>query len=142
MARVQWCEAFDTYIPEVDEQHKKLVAMINQLDDSLKQGKGLVNETVGAVLIELVDYTGYHFEAEERIMQEYSFDGYLEHKKLHKSLKRDIAGLLKRMKKGESINVLEMTSFLAEWLVNHIIKEDQKFGRVFEAAKAKRLQKQ
>lgn len=142
MARVQWCEAFETYIPEVDEQHKKLVAMINQLDDSMKQGKGIVNETVGEVLTELVDYTGYHFDTEERIMQKYSFDGYLEHKKMHESLKRDIAVILKRMKEGESINVLEMTTFLAEWLVNHIIKEDQKFGRVFEAAKSERLSKQ
>lgn len=134
MARVQWRKEFETDIPEVDEQHQKIVAMINQLDSSLQNG--IVNETIGTVLIALVDYTGYHFRDEERIMQEISFDGYLEHKGKHEALKGEIARLLRRMKEGESINVFELTSFLADWLVNHIIKEDKKIGVVYAAARA------
>ncbi|MDH3890272.1 MAG: bacteriohemerythrin [candidate division Zixibacteria bacterium] len=134
MARVQWCEAFEVDIPEVDEQHKKLVAMINQLDESMKDG--IVNETIGTVLIALVDYTGYHFDTEEKVMQEVCFEGYLEHKGMHERLKGEIAGLLRRMKAGESVNVFELTSFLADWLVNHIIKEDRKIGEAYMAAHA------
>ena len=142
MTQVQWQKVFETNIEEVDEQHKKLVAMINQLEDSLRRGMGIVNKEEGKVLTALVEYTQYHFEDEERIMRDIGYQGLQEHHALHEDLKRKIVSLLKRLKVGESVNVFELMSFLTDWLLNHIIKEDLKIGQAYKAAHAEPQLKQ
>ena len=136
MARIEWQRVFNTNIPEVDEQHQKLVAMINQLDDSLHMGMGVVNKEEGTVLVALVDYTKYHFDTEEKVMQKIGYPDYQGHKKMHEDLRHQIASKLLRLKGGGSVSATELTSFLTDWLINHIIHEDKKIGAAYKAANA------
>ncbi|MEA1980456.1 MAG: bacteriohemerythrin [candidate division Zixibacteria bacterium] len=132
MAKIQWQEMFSVGIPSVDNQHKKLVSMINQLEDSLTAGKGLVNDDVGKVLTKLVEYTKFHFEDEEKIQNDIQYSDRNRHKQLHKELVGQVIGILMKLKKGETINVFEMMNFLRDWLVNHILKEDRKIGTAYK----------
>ncbi len=131
MTQIKWQQAFETGISQVDEQHKKLVEMINRLDASLHHGVGNVTEQVGKVLISLVDYTKYHFDTEEKIMKEIGFEFYQQHFTMHEELRHQIVSILKRLKEGETVGVYEMLSFLSEWLVSHILEEDRKIGKAY-----------
>ena len=40
MAIIQWNDSLSVNVVEIDKQHQKLVAMINDLNDAMRQGKG------------------------------------------------------------------------------------------------------
>jgi len=128
MAKIQWQEIFTVGIPSVDNQHKKLLAMINQLEDSVAAGKEIVNNDIGKVLVQLVEYTQTHFADEERIQDEIQYSGRDRHKQLHKELVEQVISILMNLKHGKVINVYEIMNFLRDWLVNHILTEDRKIG--------------
>ncbi len=128
MSKIQWQAMFEVGVPSIDMQHRKLVGMINQLEDALTSGKGLVNEEIGAVLIQLVEYTQYHFAEEEQVQRDIGYSELTVHIESHKQLLAQVKVILLKIKKGGSINVFEMMNFLRDWLVNHIIREDRKIG--------------
>ena len=140
MARIEWQRAFNTDIYQVDEQHKKLVAMINRLDESLRKGMGIVNQEEGPVLVALVDYTKYHFDTEEKVMQKIGYPHYQKHKGLHEDLRRKIVSMLLRLKDGGSVSATELMSFLTDWLLDHIIQEDKKIGVAYTSADSASMQ--
>ena len=63
MALITWNNMLSTGVTEQDNQHKKLIDLINQLNDAMQAGKG--SEVLGKVLAELVNYTVFHFGYEE-----------------------------------------------------------------------------
>ena len=67
MQAFQWDKHFETGILEVDEQHHRLVDIINQFGDHLAKNE-LVSEDINLIIKELSDYTTYHFDEEETMM--------------------------------------------------------------------------
>ena len=55
MALINWNNSMSVRVAKIDQQHQKLIAMINDLDDAMKQGKG--KEVLGKVLSSLISYT-------------------------------------------------------------------------------------
>jgi hemerythrin len=41
MALIQWNDGLSVNVVEIDRQHQKLIGMINDLNDAMRQGKGL-----------------------------------------------------------------------------------------------------
>ena len=128
MSKIQWQEIYTVGIPSIDNQHKKFLGMINQLEDSITAGKEIVNDDIGKVLAQLVEYTQTHFADEERIQEDIQYSGRDRHKQLHKKLVEQVVSILMNLKKGRVINVYEMMNFLRDWLINHILTEDRKIG--------------
>ncbi len=128
---ITWQPMFETGVPLIDEQHRKLVGMINRLDDALKQGESGIHREIGRVLEALVEYTQKHFADEEKIQEEISYAGLKKHKEQHNDLKKQIIAVLLRLKKGGTINACELKAFLQNWLINHILTEDKKIGEAF-----------
>jgi hypothetical protein len=48
MALYDWNESYSVGVKTMDDQHKKLIGMINQLHDAMKEGKG--SSEIGSVL--------------------------------------------------------------------------------------------
>ena len=63
MSLLTWNPAMSVGVRLLDEDHKKLIAMINQLHDGMLAGHS--NDVVGDVLRRLVSYTVEHFRREE-----------------------------------------------------------------------------
>ena len=84
MAFVDWSDQLNTGIPSVDEQHKNLVNLLNNLHQAMlsRQAK----EQMGEILDRLIDYTDYHFKHEEEFMEEINYDQLEEHKELHEKI--------------------------------------------------------
>jgi hemerythrin len=126
---MEWTPAYSVSVKKFDDQHKKLVDLVNQLHDAMKAGEG--NTMLGVVLQSLIAYTGTHFADEERMMQANGYPDYAKHKASHESLVKQVLDLQKKFQGGTEILTLPVMTFLKNWLVNHIQGEDKKYGQYF-----------
>jgi hemerythrin len=83
---LKWSDKYSLNVPGIDEQHKKLVRLVNDMYDAMHAGKG--RDMIGTVIAEFVDYTDYHFKAEERLLRQNRYPEYDEHKEMHDNLSR------------------------------------------------------
>ncbi|MFN4132358.1 MAG: bacteriohemerythrin [Caldimicrobium sp.] len=112
-----------TGVKEADEQHKKLVNLVNDLYNAMKQGKG--REVIDKTLDELVKYAGYHFNTEETLMTKYGYPELANHKREHENFKAKIKEFMDKKAKGEATLSIEVMNFFKEWLVKHIMGTDK-----------------
>lgn len=122
----QWKDCYSVGIKKVDEQHKKIVGLLNDLYESMKAGKG--KETLGVVLKDLFEYTKTHFVTEESLLALYKFPDFEEHKKKHEKMKEHVLILNQKFVSGEISSPLQITNFLKEWLAKHILETDKVYG--------------
>lgn len=122
---LKWTEALLTGIPQIDKQHRKLVALANDLHHALKDGKA--QEVMQQILDELVDYTKSHFSFEEGMMRKYRYPEYDNHIKAHQQLVKQITDIYENFRNKRGCIGLETFVFLKDWLVNHIMRTDKKY---------------
>ena len=135
MALITWSNMLSTGIIEQDNQHKRLIDLINQLNDAMKAGKG--NEVLGKVLSELVNYTVTHFGYEEKLMAQYKYEDTPAHKAEHAKFVQTAGDLKKKFESGNAVITVEIMNFLRDWLTNHIMKTDKKLGQALVKLGAK-----
>lgn len=126
MPLITWNPTFAVGIAEVDEQHKKLIDIINRLFDAMKKGKGKF--VLVPVVRELVDYTVYHFGTEESLFREYGYPEYEEHKREHDEFTQRAIDFLEDSHRGQRLITVDVLDYLTEWLRHHILEQDKKFG--------------
>lgn len=118
-----WDDSCKTGITEIDQDHKGLVNLINDLYEAMQDGSG------GALLLPIFSalkhYTETHFTKEERYMVECDAPDREAHGKEHKMMMEKLADLESRHRKGEAAISLQTLTFLRDWLKNHICVVDQ-----------------
>ena len=67
MALIKWNDSFSVGVVEIDLQHQKLVALINDLNEAMLQARG--KTVLTRILNELVSYTVVHFGTEEKYFE-------------------------------------------------------------------------
>ena len=129
MSLIKWNdEIYSVDLQQIDEHHKTLVGLINNLHESMLEGKG--KDVMDGLLNELNKYTVYHFGAEEDLMVKHGYpeEDFKAHKKEHDSFKAKLEDLLEKYQNEERTISIETFKFLKEWLTNHIQKVDKKFA--------------
>lgn len=122
---IQWSSSYSVNIKLVDEQHKQLMKLINDMHRAMREKKS--KDIVGSILNELLDYTVKHFKVEEDWFQQYQYPEYSTHKGIHEKLIKSALDLKARFDKGEEFVNVELMNFLKNWLLNHIMKIDKKY---------------
>jgi len=136
VALVEWTKALSVGVEQFDDQHTRLIDMVNELHDAMMNGKG--TGALGGILASLIDYTGTHFADEERVLQANAYPGLAQHRLEHVKLVEQVKALQKRFQvERGTVLTLDVMKFLKDWLVNHIQTEDRKYG-VFLNAKGVR----
>lgn len=125
MAFFDWNGKLETGIAIIDEQHKKLVSLVNELHEAMRNRKA--KDVVARILRELGDYTNYHFSVEEKAFEKYGYPQKVEHEKLHADLIAQLGELTRKHAKGELAISIDVLDFLTQWVTNHIMKEDMKY---------------
>ena len=126
MALMEWSDKYSVGINSIDTQHKQLIALINKLFEALSTGKG--DQALAPILNELIVYTKTHFAYEERLFTQYAYPESPQHKADHDKLAAQVLGIQKQMQEGKvGLSVATMT-FLKDWLSNHIVGSDKKYG--------------
>lgn len=125
MGLLEWREEFSVGVQKIDEQHKQLVVMLNNLHSAMKQGEG--NEALNRILSEMASYAVEHFQTEEELFRSYSYPEYLQHKQEHDDFVARVTEFKKQFDDKKMLLSLAVSEFLRDWLLNHIMKTDKKY---------------
>lgn len=123
---IKWRESYKTGIVDMDNHHRQLIKLINQLYEIVRDNTGY--ESVDAILHEMANYADYHFRAEENLLEQHDFPGLEEQRKSHGHYLSQIDELRKNFDKNNRESVQNIYVFLRNWLINHIVLEDKKYG--------------
>ena len=118
-----WDDSYNTGIAEIDQDHKGLVKLINDLYEAMQDGSG--GALLMPILSALKNYTQTHFSREEQYMAKCNAPDQEKHIQQHKLMVTKLADLESRHRKGEAAISLQALTFLRDWLKNHILVIDQ-----------------
>ena len=126
-----WNYNFECGIEEIDEQHKKLVELLNNLANTLTQEEDIEIEEA---FNQLAKYAQYHFKSEEAIWEKYfiNSDLFISHKKSHSSFLPKVIEIREKNNNFQD-TIEEIVIFLIRWLAFHIIDEDKRLALVIKA---------
>ena len=131
MLPIDWDEKYSVDVQEIDDQHKKLFSLFNKLRNLMIKGKK--KSELERVLAELIDYTVIHFATEEKLMHQFSYIGYVEHKRTHDNLLAEAKELQENFTRDRIILAEEVSVFLSDWLTGHILDVDKKYAPLFKS---------
>jgi len=130
MEPIKWTDAFSVNVKQMDDQHKKLIGMINRLIE--EQHVLTEPDTIAELLTAMTDYAREHFRAEEYLMAEYGYERLDWQVRSHE---RFFARTQEFMEAEVGPNVLSraLLDYLSSWLTNHILNEDMQYKKFFAA---------
>lgn len=120
-----WTEKFDVGVDLINDQHKKLIDLINTLSTKMLEGKS--SDVLGEVLKEIVSYGIYHFDTEEELFDKYGYEFTSEHKTEHASFKKTVTNLVEEYDDGSYRVSIDTLQFLKDWITIHILQTDMKY---------------
>lgn len=122
-----WTSEMSVGVIVLDDDHKKLIGIINQLHYGIMAGHK--KKVLGAVLDQLVDYAKYHFAREETLFLKTNYEAAPMHRMEHEGFVNLIQDVQERFKSAPVAMLdLELMSFLRFWLLSHIQGSDKKYG--------------
>ena len=127
---ITWTDNFSVGYTEIDEQHKMLVGMINELYDAFTKGEA--EEAAESIISEMIKYTDYHFKTEEKYFDKYDYSETEEHIKEHQNFVKQVTDFYNEFQKGSATVTYDIMSFLRNWLLEHIHDSDKKYSVEFK----------
>jgi hemerythrin len=134
---VAWDEKYSTGIQLIDDQHKELLKLTNELFNSCKEGDQSAGNTFRKILHSTVDYVKYHFSAEEKIFENINYPLAAEHKRQHESFVKRVLEDAKSFEEGRHIVPINFAKFLKEWILTHIAIHDKQYADFIHNLKRK-----
>lgn len=123
MDLITWKPEYVLGIDEIDHHHQLLVEWLNTLHTTLDSTEDL--PLIKEICQHLLDYTVFHFDAEEKLMLEGDFPDYATHKE-HLSFVNEIKQRYQSIEQENYlITLLELINYLREWLIYHILGSDR-----------------
>jgi len=133
MPLMPWNEKLSVGVAAIDNEHKKLVAFVNEIYDAMQAGKA--QDVLAPVVDGLVAYTESHFRREEELLASIAYPSSAEHSREHAALARQVLELQAKVRTGvDGALLLEVLNVLKTWLINHIQGSDRKYIPYIEAA--------
>lgn len=123
--KVDWSDSYLLGINDIDLQHKKLVAIANELYDIAIGDENDYKAKMPIVLKKLTDYTEYHFKFEEQLQKNIGYPGFDSHKSTHDFFIKEVNFQIQKLNSENKENVLRFYSYIANWVLTHIAKADK-----------------
>ncbi len=123
---VTWKDEYSVGIESIDRDHKKLLNLINNLQNSALYYTG--EDFERQALKELVDYTEYHFKREETLMEENGFPDFESHRQEHQKMTEKVKEMVVAYERDDEKTIVELAQFLKNWLISHINGSDQEYS--------------
>jgi hemerythrin-like metal-binding protein len=121
-----WTEAYSVGVPGLDEQHKRIIALINRLADLHGSHAAFPVQAVHEVLSEMHDYSQTHFKSEEAYLRQIGFPEIEPHLREHSAFIEDISAFSIATSRGV-LDLAELHGYLTRWLIEHILESDMHY---------------
>jgi hemerythrin len=115
---IQWTSDLSSGVKVIDNQHRKLIELINHFNVAVQTGDA--RKVLMDLFVDLADYTSYHFQTEEELMERHNYYDIEEHKKLHFEFKRKLAEYILQYRAGDIPMPVNVSQFMVDWLIEHI----------------------
>jgi len=123
---LEWKDDYSVGIDSIDQQHKKLINLINQLQTAIDYSTG--KEFEQEALDELVDYTKTHFTYEEGLLRDNDYPDYENHKAQHEKMFKKVEEVLSNYQHDQDSAMSDAVEFLKDWLIKHINGTDKEYS--------------
>lgn len=123
---IAWDDSMSTGLPNIDAQHKEIIEKYNELAEALAQGGGVARSVAGELLDFLQFYSAWHFEREEKCMEEYKCPAAEANKQAHAEFMVIFGELYEEWWSTTMDLELMQETFtkVGEWIKNHIQRVD------------------
>lgn len=129
MKLITWNDNYSVNVAEIDNQHKEIIRIINELYVSIVEGKS--RNTMDKIFKDLTEYATNHFKTEEDYFDKFNYPESSFHKQQHKDIAKKIEEFKKRNEEGSEVLDSEILHFLMSWFIQHVILIDKRFTECF-----------
>ncbi|MFO7658612.1 MAG: bacteriohemerythrin [Bacteroidales bacterium] len=119
-----WKDEYATGIEVIDNQHKKLIELIDRLYSSFMQRSE--KEHMQHILKEVLDYANYHFDTEAELMRKHNYPKTSEHISIHDAFVATAIEFRHKHRYG-GVVTSSLMNFLRTWLNDHILRADRDY---------------
>lgn len=126
MFRISWKDRYNINYKEIDDQHKGLLAILNELADL--RGQGADADRVADIFHRLCQYALTHFATEERYMEAAGYPGLARHQAEHASFIGDLLEFNRTHEPGDPRLAEATFTFVKDWYLTHIMRSDQDYA--------------
>jgi hemerythrin len=126
MAFLLWSDALTLGIPTVDDQHRELVAIVNEAHAVFSTGAEA--SRLVPIFDRLERYAAEHFATEEALFERAGYPDRAAHAAQHRSLTAQVRRLRQDLDAGDPDVALELMDMLRSWLVRHISSSDRAYA--------------
>ncbi|MCK5127415.1 MAG: hemerythrin family protein [candidate division Zixibacteria bacterium] len=128
MSLIVWSDEYCVGIQNIDEQHQKLIQMINNLNDAIQDKKN--RDTLDSIITEIYFYYAYHFGYEEAMMDGNDYNQFENHKGIHQQFVHTLDRLKDEFEHGAKDISVEILAYLQKWITSHIREVDREYCAV------------
>jgi hemerythrin-like metal-binding protein len=124
---MEWTKDYSVGVAIFDDEHKKLIAIINRLHETV--ANGVDHSALQTIIDSLVEYVLMHFRHEEMYFDDWAYPDAAAHIAIHAKLRQQVFDFRKQVTDKDATALAgELAHFLREWLIEHILVEDRKYG--------------
>ena len=124
---VVWEDSFSVGFKPIDDQHKTLVDMINELFQACKAGVVEADMAFLQIIKKALDYAETHFADEEDYLSEANYPHLDEQKEQHEAFVEEVQKTIEEFEAG-NIEPIYFARYLKNWLLNHIAVYDKRYA--------------
>ncbi len=128
MEKLTWQQAYSTGIRVIDDDHKMLFSIVNNLVSEVNGESTGDSRQIESLLEALVEYVDSHFAREELFLEQFGYPKLDEHRDRHDALRHQIDAISNDYQAApDSIDLEKVCDFLINWLSQHILKSDMDY---------------
>ena len=132
MDYLEWNVAYETGIPGIDYEHRKLIGMLNDIHALI--ATGAETQDIGDALVEFHTLATAHFALEETIMQAESHAALAERRITHHRLLDQVSELIDACEAGSRRLDESLPATLKDWLLEAIAGDVRMLADTGEAS--------
>lgn len=129
---LEWEEKYSVEVAEIDNQHKLMFGIINELIDTIGTA-GVDESRIGKIIASILEYKSIHFQTEENYFKKFAYSGAEEHIAQHEEFKKKLGVIQEQNAHNKTRFVFELVDFLEDWMIDHLMNVDQKYKECFKS---------
>jgi hemerythrin len=139
---VEWGEQYMLHIPYIDDQHKHLIDLTNELFRACLESEDAAKAQFARIIPETVDYVKVHFDAEEKLLRTVGYPDLEAHRRSHAGFVQTVLAEVQSFHEGRKFVPNAFARFLRDWVLSHIALEDKRYARfIYDLKKEGKLGK-
>ncbi len=123
---LDWDPGYRIGVEVIDRQHRQLFDIGNRFHSAWRRQTRRVE--LCRIFDELLEYTGYHFAEEERLMQQIDYPELTQHRSDHAQLVQQVKQYRARIRSGTADAGRQALDFMKTWLHTHVLEADKDIG--------------